>query len=75
MTNHAEDYFDHVAALKKHHGLNQNGTHAEIIVTEDMYSPWTWYIATFGDYDLDCTYGSGCTPLDAIVDLLDQVEG
>ena len=49
-----------------------NECHAEIVVKEDMYAPWTWYIATFGDYDLDCTYGSGRTPLDAIVDLLDN---
>ena len=47
----------------------------EIIVTEDRYAPYAWYIATFGDYDLDCNYGSGSTPLDAIVDLLDSVEG
>lgn len=31
--------------------------------------------ATVGDYDLDCTVGHGKTPLDAIVDLLDQLEG
>lgn len=30
--------------------------------------------ATVGDYDLDCTVGKGKTPLDAIVDLLDQIE-
>jgi hypothetical protein len=47
----------------------------DIIVTEDIHAPWTWYIATYGDYDLDCHYGSGRTPLDAIVDLLDQTEG
>jgi hypothetical protein len=46
----------------------------DIEVHEDIYAPWSWYIATFGDYDLDCRYGSGRTPLDAIVDLLDQVE-
>ena len=33
------------------------------------------YVATFGGYDLDCTYGTGPTPLDAIVDLLDKAEG
>lgn len=31
--------------------------------------------ATVGDYDLDCTVGTGRTPLDAIIDLLDQLEG
>lgn len=45
----------------------------EIVVSEDIHAPWTWYVATFGDYDLDCTYGSGRTPLDAIVDLLDNI--
>ena len=51
----------------------------EIIVTEDHEAVF-WgatdcrYIATEGDYDLDCTYGQGRTPLDAIVDLLDQIE-
>ena len=52
-----------------------DGCRPEIIVTEDIHAPWTSYTATFGDYDLDCTYGSGRTPLDAIVDLLDQAEG
>jgi len=33
------------------------------------------YMATYGDYDLDCMTGLGATPLDAIVDLLDQSEG
>lgn len=33
------------------------------------------YVATFGDYDLDCMVGNGRTPLDAIVDLLDKAEG
>jgi len=46
----------------------------EIKVTEDMYAPFAWYIATFGDYDLDCLVGTGSTPLEAIVDLLDQAE-
>lgn len=32
------------------------------------------YVATFGGYDLDCIHGQGRTPLDAIVDLLDQAE-
>lgn len=30
--------------------------------------------ATFGGYDLDCLVGTGRTPLDAIVDLLDKSE-
>lgn len=47
-------------------------TEQEIVVREDIHAPWPWFIATFGDYDLDCVYGSGRTPLDAIVDLLDQ---
>lgn len=38
----------------------------------DDNSAWQ---ATVGDYDLDCTVGHGKTPLDAIVDLLDQLEG
>lgn len=33
-----------------------------------------WY-AFQGDYDLDCIVGHGRTPLDAIVDLLDKLEG
>lgn len=33
------------------------------------------YVATEGAYDLDCTTGLGRTPLDAIVDLLDKLEG
>jgi len=50
----------------------------DIIVTEHHYAAF-WdagsrYMATVGDYDLDCTYGQGKTPLDAIVDLLDQIE-
>lgn len=44
---------------------------------DDEATYWTgrpvWH-ATFGGWDLDCAYGSGGTPLDAIVDLLDQVE-
>lgn len=50
----------------------------EIVVTYDRDSDlWTrqgWF-ATLGDYDLGCTVGNGRTPLDAIVDLLDQLEG
>jgi len=51
----------------------------EIEVTHDEQAAfWTfgreaWH-ATFGGYDLDCTVGTGKTPLDAIVDLLDQVD-
>jgi hypothetical protein len=49
---------------------------AEIVVTEDMYAPRSdYYVATFGDFDLDCLTGRGHTPLDAIVDLLDKAEG
>lgn len=48
----------------------------DIIVTLDHYAPVQFrYVATEGDYDLDCTYGQGKTPLDAIVDLLDLLEG
>jgi hypothetical protein len=52
----------------------------EIVVEFDMVSDfWThgreaWQ-ATVGDYDLDCTVGTGATPLAAIVDLLDQLGG
>lgn len=49
-------------------------TRPDIEVTEEIYAPYTLWIATFGGYDLDCTYGEGRTPLDAIVDLLDKVE-
>lgn len=49
--------------------------HQEIVVVRDMYAPFAVYVATFGDYDLDCIMGTGLTPLDAIVDLLDQAEG
>lgn len=45
---------------------------------DDMAHFWgaydSQYNATFGGYDLDCMVGSGRTPLDAIVDLLDQAE-
>ncbi len=46
----------------------------EIEVNEDMYAPYTLWVATFGAYDLDCITGTGSTPLDAIVDLLDRAE-
>jgi len=54
-------------------------TRPEIEVTYDHLAAF-WhadsaYTATFGSYDLDCTYGTGRTPLDAIVDLLDKTEG
>lgn len=41
----------------------------------DVYEayPGFWY-AHEGDYDLDILQGSGHTPLEAIVDLLDQLE-
>lgn len=49
-----------------------------VIVYDDVAAFWdrnsAWQ-ATVGDYDLDCTVGRGRTPLDAIVDLLDQLEG
>lgn len=50
------------------------GQKQEIVVVRDMYAPYAVYMATFGDYDLDCTMGTGPTPLAAIVDLLDQTE-
>ena len=49
----------------------------DIVVTHDPVADfWTGqgWVATVGDYDLDCTVGTGKTPLDAIVDLLDQLE-
>lgn len=51
----------------------------EIVVSHDAEAAFwgamdlSWN-ATFGDYDLDCLVGQGRTPLDAIVDLLDQAE-
>lgn len=50
-----------------------------VVVHDHMADFWTfgreaWH-ATVGDFDLDCTVGTGATPLDAIVDLLDQIEG
>jgi hypothetical protein len=54
-----------------------NGPEIEVVYdgTADF---WTFgreaYHATFGGFDLDCTVGSGKTPLDAIVDLLDKTE-
>ena len=75
---HAEDYFDHAAALRRHHGLNQDGSLVDIVVVHnDDAAFWTGegYEATFGDYDLDAKVGRGRTPLDAIVDLLDQMGG
>jgi hypothetical protein len=51
-------------------------TQPDVQVTEDMYAPRSdYYVATFGDFDLDCLTGRGHTPLDAIVDLLDKAEG
>jgi hypothetical protein len=47
---------------------------SEIEVVEEIFAPYPLWIATFGGYDLDCTYGEGPTPLDAIVDLLDKTE-
>ncbi len=51
----------------------------DIVVTfDDMAAFWgavdSQWNATEGDYDLDCVVGSGRTPLDAIVDLLDKIE-
>lgn len=34
--HHAEDYFDHVAALKKHHGLNQDGSPIKARMTQSQ---------------------------------------
>lgn len=47
----------------------------KITVSEDMYAPPSdrWY-AFVGDLDTDSDTGHGRTPLDAIVDLLDQLE-
>ena len=51
----------------------------DIVVVFDavaaFWSPADAWQATVGDYDLDCTVGRGRTPLDAIVDLLDRLEG
>jgi len=51
----------------------------EIIVCHDavaqFWHPQSQWFATVGDFDLDCIVGTGLTPLDAIVDLLDQLEG
>lgn len=48
------------------------------VAFDDMAAFWgaldSQYVATFGSYDLDCMVGSGRTPLDAIVDLLDRAE-
>jgi hypothetical protein len=48
------------------------------VVYDDQANFWgaydSQYVATFGSYDLDCMTGSGRTPLDAIVDLLDRAE-
>jgi hypothetical protein len=50
-----------------------------IVIHDDVAAFWTHgreaYHATVGEFDLGCTVGSGATPLDAIVDLLDQLEG
>jgi hypothetical protein len=69
---------DHVRSGNWRAGDAVNGR-PEIEVTFDgMAAFWgahdSQYVATFGSYDLDCTVGHGRTPLDAIVDLLDQVE-
>jgi hypothetical protein len=49
----------------------------DIVTHDDTAAFWgcreVWN-ATFGSYDLDCVVGHGRTPLDAIVDLLDQTE-
>jgi len=48
------------------------------VVYDHVAAFWTFgreaWFATVGDYDLDCTVGTGKTPLDAIVDLLDQID-
>lgn len=50
----------------------------DIVVTFDAIAAFwcddqAWQ-ATVGDYDLGATVGTGRTPLEAIVDLLDQIE-
>lgn len=45
-----------------------------VIVKTDAPIDDCRFMATFGDYDLDCLHGTGKTPLDAIIDLLDQVD-
>lgn len=45
-----------------------------IVVDTDAPIADSRYMATFGDYDLDCMTGFGHTPLNAIVDLLDREE-
>ena len=52
----------------------------DIVVRFDMVADfWTHgreaYQATLGDYDEGSKVGTGHTPLNAIVDLLDQLEG
>jgi len=56
--------------------LIRNAMRPQIEVEMDHYAPAQYrYFATFGGYDLDCEYGQGRTPLDAIVDLLDKEDG
>lgn len=49
-----------------------------VVVYDEMSAFWTFgreaYQATVGDYDLGSTVGRGKTPLDAIIDLLDQID-
>lgn len=55
--------------------VRRDTTRPEIEVSESHYAPPQYrYMATFGPYDLDCSYGTGATPLDAIRELLDAVE-
>lgn len=64
--------------MARHTSYDVNGNKTldcEIQITEDMYAPRSdYFVATFGDFDLDCLTGRGHTPLDAIVDLLDKAE-
>lgn len=56
--------------------INLNSRPDIVVTYDEARQFWTneGYMATFGDYDLDCTYATGKTPLDAIVNLLDAVE-
>lgn len=40
----------------------------KVVRTDAPVSDWQ-YVATFGDYDLNCTYGTGATPQKAMEDL------
>jgi len=65
----------HAFGWYREHGATMNDI---VVVFDDMAAFWTFgreaYHATFGDYDLGCKVGIGATPLEAIADLLDQVQ-